>query len=209
MAEQPRMTRDCSLVPSVLCCFAFSLSQDWELPAKREVRMWPGWFLALPLPGGLWCSQVTCVVPGWSLPVTGAVLCTGGEAATEGGCSGHAGEAPPFQLGHRWMTLLLAARWLPGPPQSWAAWQAPPFNRKRAEPWPASGLPPQGRRFREGNAPEPVRASPPHARSWQKQILVASSASLLNVFLGSVFPRSLRKPWFINQKPCEEVKSHT
>ncbi|XP_044939744.1 small G protein signaling modulator 3 isoform X5 [Mustela putorius furo] len=25
----------------------------------------------------------------------------GGEAATEGGCSGHAGEAPPLQLGHR------------------------------------------------------------------------------------------------------------
>lgn len=25
------------LTSRVLCCFAFSLSQDWELPAKREV----------------------------------------------------------------------------------------------------------------------------------------------------------------------------
>lgn len=27
----------CLLASSVLCCFAFSLSQDWELPARREV----------------------------------------------------------------------------------------------------------------------------------------------------------------------------
>lgn len=56
LAEEASMTRDCSLVPRVLCCFAFSLSQDWELPVKREVSMWLGWSLALHLPGGLWCS---------------------------------------------------------------------------------------------------------------------------------------------------------
>ena len=70
--------------------------------------MWLGWSLALFCQEGcgtIWAEEVTCVVPGWSLPVTGAVLCTGGEAATEGGCSGHAGEAPSFQLGHRWMML--------------------------------------------------------------------------------------------------------
>jgi len=26
------------LTSSVLCCFAFSLSQDWELPVKREEK---------------------------------------------------------------------------------------------------------------------------------------------------------------------------
>lgn len=97
--------------PSVLCCFAFSLSQDWELPARREVcdLAGPWHWICQEGCGAMWAEEVTCVVAGWFLPVTGAVLCTGGEAATEGGCSGHAGEAPSFQLGHRWMTHLLAA----------------------------------------------------------------------------------------------------
>lgn len=47
------------------------------------------------------------------------------------------------------MTHLLAALWLPGLPQPLVAWQA--------EPWPASGLLLQGKKFREGNAPEPAQ----------------------------------------------------
>ena len=154
LAEESSMTRDCSLVPSVLCCFAFSLSQDWELPARREVSMWLGWSLALDLPGGLWCvvwaEEVTCVVAGWFLPVTGAVLCPGGKAAPEGGCAGHAGEAPSLQLGHRWMMLLPAALWLPGPPIIDCLEGS---LQQKAEPWPASSLP-QARRFRERHSPE-------------------------------------------------------
>lgn len=50
------------LLSSVLCCFAFSLSQDWELPMKREVGGW-GWSLAqqpaslLEGCGGWWLRQ--------------------------------------------------------------------------------------------------------------------------------------------------------
>lgn len=69
MADEPSMSTGCSLVPSVLCCFAFSLSQDWELPAKREVSMWFGWswhWICQEGCGAIWAEEVTCgsrVVP--------------------------------------------------------------------------------------------------------------------------------------------------
>lgn len=43
--------------------------------------------------------------------------CAGGEEAPERGRPGHAGEAPPFQLGHRWVTLPPGALSHPGLPQ--------------------------------------------------------------------------------------------
>lgn len=140
--------------------------------------------------GAVWAEEVTCVVAGWFLPVTGAVLCTGGEAATEGGCSGHAGEAPSFQLGHRWMTHLLAA---PRPAYpSETAWQAPPFSRRQSPGQPQASLLKLG-----GSGKDILQSllrthdpclglSSSGSHGWQKHILVATSAAFLNVVLRSV-----------------------
>lgn len=51
------------LTSSVLCCFAFSLSQDWELPVKREVRGWG------------WSSALQPAIPPWGLLGVGQAGC--------------------------------------------------------------------------------------------------------------------------------------
>lgn len=71
------------LPSSVLCCFAFSLSQDWELPMKREVGG-GGWSLAqqpaflLKVRWVCWLRQGPCLLglPRCAQPVKlGLSLC--------------------------------------------------------------------------------------------------------------------------------------
>lgn len=52
-----------SSLSSVLCCFAFSLSQDWELPVKREVGGWV--WSAVGHGGPDLCGWVSSNTYGW------------------------------------------------------------------------------------------------------------------------------------------------
>lgn len=143
--------------------------------------------------------------------MTGGLSRAGGEEALEGGRPGHAGEAPPLQLGHRRVTCSsrgpVSPRRRPPPP--------PTKRGENGRPWPAPSCRVEGKtgssvltghRGRGGGGGQ-------SGRGGQRVAGTGGGAQLCQVppglEQGPVLPASLQRPWAqlhgADQKPREGV----